>query len=74
MGNVLHTSCGCVGHYDCLEPHGKEVHNQEVAYCNEKVGHPDQDRYLFFEKGWGEDWFRRNVEFNEEEEDSEYAS
>jgi len=33
----LHTSCGCIGQYNRLEPHREEVHDREVAYCDEEV-------------------------------------
>ena len=68
-----HTSCGCVGQYDCLKPHREEVHDREIAHCDEEVRYPDQDGDFLFEKGWGEDWFRCNVKFDEEKEDGEYA-
>ena len=69
----MHTSRRSIGQYDCLEPHGEEVHDREVAYCDEEIRHANQDRNFLFEKRWREDWFRGYEEFNQEKEDGKYT-
>lgn len=49
------TGCARAREGDSFEPHGKEVHDGEVAIRNKEILDSDQNRYLLAKQAWGKD-------------------